>query len=190
MVSALSYIFIFVELRPPLNTWISDLNSSFFWNLVSLMIAPYVHVQADIHCSWATQHIKTVSCDWQLRCWHPSTIMPYGTNSLKYKRGKNKGAYGKKGESNGKLPLRTCPGCSISETSCRTGLWFLPNQPKGWIPIIIIIIWQNPIFFSVILRPLRTTASSLLRYLVHVWHITVSRLQWRSDEFIAETSTW
>jgi hypothetical protein len=38
----------------------------------------------------------------------------------------------KQGESNGKLPLRTCPGCSVSEPYWSPDwFWFLPNQPKG-----------------------------------------------------------
>jgi len=46
-----------------------------------------------------------------------------------------------KGESNGKLPLRTCPGSSVSESyQSLTGLWFLPNWFKGWIPIIIMVL--------------------------------------------------
>jgi hypothetical protein len=48
------------------------------------------------------------------------------------------------GESNGKLPLRICPGCSVLEPY-QSPNWALvcPDWPKGWIPIIIIIITQS-----------------------------------------------
>jgi hypothetical protein len=42
------------------------------------------------------------------------------------------------GESNSKLPLRICPGCSVLVVWLSFDL--CPDRPKGWIPIIIIII--------------------------------------------------
>jgi hypothetical protein len=40
--------------------------------------------------------------------------------------------YYHRGESNGKLPLRTCPECSVPEPTSRlTGLWFLPKPAQG-----------------------------------------------------------
>jgi hypothetical protein len=45
----------------------------------------------------------------------------------------------KAGESNSKLPLRTCPGCSVPEPY-QSPDWYgsglCPNWPKGWILII------------------------------------------------------
>ena len=88
----LSYIFmISVELKPTSHTWVSVLNNSF--SLAPFQPHDCSGLQAEICCSWAIQHIKTVSCDWQLRCLHLSTLIPYGTNYLQPKKGKNKGEY-------------------------------------------------------------------------------------------------